>query len=58
MAIYGELGIFPLSIVAKLRALKYWLKIKNSVNMPIFDAYIDQCNNVNISCWASRIHLL
>lgn len=56
MAIYGELGIFPLSIVAKERALKYWLKIKNSVNMPIFNAYIDQCNNVNISCWASRIH--
>jgi hypothetical protein len=32
MAIYGELGTFPLSIFVKERALKF----KNSVNMPIF----------------------
>jgi hypothetical protein len=36
MAVFGELGIFPLSFVAKERALKYWLKIKKKLKHAYF----------------------
>jgi hypothetical protein len=31
-AVYGELGRFPLYLVGKERAIKFWLKIKKNVN--------------------------
>ena len=30
--------------------------LKKSGNTPIFDAYVDQCNNINTSCWTSGLH--
>ena len=56
MAVYGELGIFPLSVIAKLRSIKFWLKIKKNINSPIYSLYIDQCANINNSCWSSRFN--
>ena len=35
-AVYGDLGRFPLSVIAKERAIKYWLKVisyQNSSNI-------------------------
>ena len=34
-AVYGELGRFPLSVIAKERSLKFWLKITKNVNSPV-----------------------
>ena len=56
MAVYGELGRFPLSVIAKLRSIKFWLKIKKNTNSPIYSLYLDQCANINNSCWSSRIN--
>ena len=54
-AVYGELGRFPLSVIAKERSLKFWLKIMGNVNSPVNSMYIDILNNVNGNCWAKRI---
>ena len=54
-AVYGELGRFPLSLVARERCIKFWLKIMNNVHSPMYTMYIEQCNYLNGSCWARRI---
>ena len=56
MAVYGELGRLPLSVIAKIRSIKFWLKIKKNCNSPMYSLYIDQCTNINNNCWASRIN--
>ena len=56
MAVYGELGRVPLSIICKERSIKFWTKIMKNIDSPIFNMYIDQCNIVNNSCWAKRIN--
>ena len=40
-AVYGDLGRFPLSVIAKERSLKFWLKIMKTVNSPMYSMYID-----------------
>ena len=40
-AVYGDLGRFPLSVIAKERSIKYWLKLltnRNSVMTRIFQS--------------------
>ena len=56
MAVYGELGRLPLSVICKERSLKFWIKIMKNYNSPIYNVYIDQCQNVNNSCWAKRLN--
>ena len=56
MAVYGELGRLPLSVIAKSRSIKFWLKIKNNANSPISSLYMDQCANINSNCWASNMN--
>ena len=56
MAVYGELGRLPLSVIAKIRSIKFWLKIKKNYNSPMYSLYIDQCANINNNCWAGRIN--
>ena len=56
MAVYGELGRLPLSVIAKLRSIKLWLKIKKNTNSPVYSLFKDQCANINNSCWSSRIN--
>ena len=56
MAVYGELGRLPLSVICKLRSLNFWLKIKKNINSPIYTAYMDQCANTNGNCWSRRIN--
>ena len=44
-AVYGDLGRFPLSVIAKERSIKYWLKLltnRNSVMTRIFQSQIDE----------------
>ena len=53
-AIYGELGRLPLSTIAKERALKFWIKIKNDVDSLGYKMYIDSCNNIRGPSWAKR----
>ena len=43
-AVYGDLGRFPLSVIAKERSVKYWLKLlsnKNSLMFKIFQSKIE-----------------
>ena len=56
MAVYGELGRLPLSVICKEISLKFWKKIMKNYNSPIYNVYIDQCQNVNNSCWAKRLN--
>ena len=55
-AVYGELGRFPLSTLCKERAINFWYKIMTNTQSPIYEAYVDQCNNVISTCWAKRIN--
>ena len=45
LAVLGEWGRFPLAIIAKERAIKYWLKIHNSPGSTIHDTFIDLRNS-------------
>ncbi|XP_053386465.1 uncharacterized protein LOC128550759 [Mercenaria mercenaria] len=58
LAVYGELGRFPLSVICKQRALKYWLKIMQNPNSPMYRIFMEQCNNSNDNCWAKSIKRL
>ena len=63
-AVYGELGRYPLAIIAKERATKFWLKILNNPHSLISKMFTDQVNEIqNRSInrnsaknhWASRM---
>ena len=54
--IYGELGRYPLSVIAKERSIKFWTKIMKSDSSPIQNIYFDLCNHYNLRSWATRIH--
>lgn len=62
IALYGELGRFPLAIIRKIKMVKYWIKIinqndssllKNTYMMLKEDA--DRNRNYNGKNWASQI---
>ena len=55
-AVYGELGRLPLSVIAKERAVKFWLKIMNNADAPGYDMYIDATNNIRGPSWAGRLN--
>jgi len=46
VAAYGEVGRFPLSVIAKVRFIKFWIKVMKSPNSVIHSAFMDQCNNM------------
>jgi hypothetical protein len=54
LAIYGELGRFPLFVLAKERAVKFWLKIKKSQYSPIYKSYVDQLA-LNANNWSNSM---
>ena len=54
-AVYGELGRYPLSLIAKERSLKFWLKIMKNTNSPIYNMYIELNDIVNRNCWSNCI---
>ncbi len=51
-AVYGELGRYPISVLCKERAIKYWLKLNKNFNSPTFYFYTEQLNSSNNSNWA------
>ena len=57
-AVYGELGRFPLSVLCKERIIKFWLKIKRHVGSPMYNVYVEQCNNPYRNSWADCVHSL
>lgn len=65
MAIYGELGRFPMSVIRKLNMIRYWIKvIKENETSLVKQVYImmkrdADLNNSNKKNWASDIkHML
>ena len=46
IAVYGELGRFPLAILRKIRILKYWYKILASKNSLLYKVYGQQVNDI------------
>lgn len=54
-AVYGELGRLPLYVLAKQRAIKYFLKIINSHGSLIKHSYLEQINTISGVCWSSKI---
>jgi len=59
-AVLGELGRLPLSIIAKFRSIKYWLKIqdKNNPNTQLQQFYNQQCEDnipLNNKNWAFHV---
>ena len=55
-AVLGELGRYPLSLIAKERSVKYWLKIMNNPTSILYNSFIDQLNNIPIqyTSWAGN----
>ena len=65
VAVLGELGRFPLSVLCKERAMKFWLKIKQNPGSLIHKIYQEQCdivesNNNNLSnlFWVKHVKSL
>ena len=42
VAFFGEVDMFPLSIICKGRTIKCWLKIMKSQDSPMYKIYVDQ----------------
>jgi hypothetical protein len=58
IAVLGELGRFPLTLISKERVIKYWLKIVSNPQSIMFNIFQDQCNNLNRprnSNWAHEV---
>ena len=62
IAVYGELGRFPLAILRKIRILKYWYKILASKNSLLYKVYGQQVNDIACGSfennWAFQIKSL
>lgn len=61
-AIYGELGRVPLIVKRKERILRYWFKLKNSSDIVLSNAYLNEFHIVDqdsgpfrIKYWASEL---
>ena len=54
--VYVELGRFPLYITRKLRILKYWLKVRRSINSILQTCYDYMIENND--SWAVTIKVL
>ena len=62
VALYGELGRLPLSVIRKLNIIKYWIKILNQNNMSIVkNVYLMLKEDTETNCnyngkiWAFQI---
>jgi hypothetical protein len=58
IAVLGELGRYPLSVICKERVLKYWLKIRshpNSIMFNIFDAECNSIESANCLPWVKAV---
>ena len=53
---YGELGRFPFSLLAKQGALKFWIKVMKNPLSTQYQLYNEQCNMNNAKSWAKRVH--
>ena len=51
-AVYGDLGRFPLSVIAKERSMKYWLKILSNRNSIMFKIFFSQIEAIDVTCTA------
>ena len=60
MAVYGELGRFPLYISRYVRVIKYWIKLMKSDNVLIKELYLDMMVDANrgLKNWASQVKML
>ncbi len=60
MAVYGELGRYPLYINIYLRIVKFWSKIVNSDNIIITYLYNSLCHSCNrgVNNWAMNVKRL
>ena len=56
LAVLGELGRFPLYVIAKERSLKFWLKIIENPDSQLSHIYNDQCKIENNSFWSSKLN--
>lgn len=54
-AVYGETGRVPLSIIRKVRILKFWFKIINNPDSLLHKVYQYQINNNYIDSWSSKV---
>ena len=62
VAVYGELGRFPLFVLRKIRILKYWFKILTAPDSLLYKVYLQQVTYLNIdanfNCWAQCVRKL
>ena len=61
VAVYGELGTYPISVRCKERILKYWLKtiiMKDGLNYKIYQQQKLDILNRNSINWASKVKCL
>jgi len=64
-AVLGELGRFPLAVIAKLMALRYWRKIVSNQNSILYQVFTEQmhiltnlnCTKNNLWCKALKFSL-
>lgn len=57
-AVYGEVGRVPLSVIRKVRILKFWFKIVNNPDSLLSKVFYDQIVNNYTNSWASQVEML
>lgn len=57
-AVYGEVGRVPLSVIRKIRILKFWFKIVNNPDSLLSKVFYDQIVNNYTNSWASQVETL
>ena len=59
MAVYGELGRFPLFVKATKQTIKYYNRcLQSDQNSLIYDAFIEQKNNMHENSWLYYIKFM
>ena len=53
-AVYGDLGCYPLSVIAKEMSINYWLKYLSNNNSLMFKLFQTQIDNLNVHTQPSR----
>jgi hypothetical protein len=55
-AVLSELGRFPLAVLCKLRALRYWMKVANNQNSLLYQVFMEQMNVLtNFNCTKNNL---
>jgi hypothetical protein len=59
IAVYGELGKFPLSVIRNIRIIKFWSRIRKTPGTPMYKImYLKDHNDNLVNAWTLNVKRL